>query len=210
MWKLCVEDDQGNKTTVNLVRDEYTIGRSQENTVRLTERNISRVHARIHRNGGGWELHDQSSYNGCFVNGNRICAVRRLQHGDLVQLGDYRLRVINDSFEVADENTPTDVDLKEPVRNEEAAAQQHSSTLDRLIMGVGPTPGAEFVLDQDPMILGRGEECDIAVNHSSVSRVHAEIRRLDDGRRELIDRESAKGCGSMARSSNAECCSRRM
>ena len=54
MWKLAIEDDQGHRTVVNLVRDEYTVGRAQENTVRLTERNISRHHAVLRRNGAGW------------------------------------------------------------------------------------------------------------------------------------------------------------
>jgi len=40
MWKLTIEDDQANKTVVHLVRDEYSVGRAEDNTVRLTERNI--------------------------------------------------------------------------------------------------------------------------------------------------------------------------
>jgi hypothetical protein len=42
-------------------------------------------------------------------------------------------------------------------------------------------------------VLGRGEECDVPVNHPSVSRVHAEIKPLGDGRYEIVDRESANG-----------------
>ena len=65
---------------------------------------------------------------------------------------------------------------------------------DRLVMVVGPTVGAEFPLTQDqPLVLGRGEECDVSVNHPSVSQVHAEIQPLGDGRYEIVDRESANG-----------------
>ena len=65
---------------------------------------------------------------------------------------------------------------------------------DRLVMLVGPTPGAEFALNATPrQVIGRGEECDISVNHPSVSRVHAEVHNLGDGRYELVDRESANG-----------------
>jgi len=42
-------------------------------------------------------------------------------------------------------------------------------------------------------VLGRGEECDISINHPSVSRVHAEIRRVGDGRYEFVDLGSANG-----------------
>jgi hypothetical protein len=41
--------------------------------------------------------------------------------------------------------------------------------------------------------MGRGEECDVPINHPSVSRVHAEVKPLGDGRYEIVDRESANG-----------------
>src|SRR3954471_2989210 len=62
MWKLSIEDDQANQTVVDLSRDEYTIGRDVVNTVRLTERNISRKHALLRKNGVGWVVKDLTSY----------------------------------------------------------------------------------------------------------------------------------------------------
>jgi len=189
MWKLSVEDDQGNRTAVNLVRDEYTIGRAQENTVRLTERNISRRHAVLRRNGAGWNVEDQSSYNGCFVNGARVCERHALSHGDLIQVGDYRLRVIDEATEFAGDQTPT---ARAPLATP-ATTGTGEVACDRLVMIAGPTPGAQFALDADQMVIGRGEECDISINHTSVSREHAQIQRLGDGTYELIDQDSANG-----------------
>jgi pSer/pThr/pTyr-binding forkhead associated (FHA) protein len=188
MWKLTIEDDQASKTVVHLVRDDYSIGRAEENTVRLTERNISRRHARLSKPGEHWVLFDLSSYNGCYVNGQRVNEQQELVHGDLVQLGDYRLQVIDDTVVEA---TPFDKAVTMP------AAPRSQALLgqpDRLVMVVGPSVGAEYPLTQDhPLILGRGEECDVAINHPSVSRVHAEIQPLGDGRYEIVDRESANG-----------------
>jgi len=84
MWKLTIEDDQASKTVVHLVRDDYSIGRAEENTVRLTERNISRRHARLSKPGEHWVIFDLSSYNGCYVNGQRVNEQQELVHGDLV------------------------------------------------------------------------------------------------------------------------------
>ncbi|HEY0463682.1 MAG TPA: FHA domain-containing protein [Polyangiaceae bacterium] len=188
MWKLTIEDDQASKTVVHLVRDDYTIGRAEENTVRLTERNISRRHARLTKPGERWLLLDLTSYYGCYVNGQRVSEKHEIVHGDLVQLGDYRLQVLDDS-------------ILEPITFDKAvtmpAAPRSQALLgqpDRLVMVVGPTVGAEFPLTQDrPLVVGRGEECDVSVNHPSVSRVHAEIQPLGDGRYEIVDRESANG-----------------
>ena len=89
MWKLCVVDDESNRTVVKLVRGDYSVGRAEDCTIRLTERNISRSHARIYRDGDDeWTLEDKNSYTGSFVNGERVSGTRALKHGDTIQLGD--------------------------------------------------------------------------------------------------------------------------
>ncbi|HEX2870744.1 MAG TPA: FHA domain-containing protein [Polyangiaceae bacterium] len=189
MWKLTIEDDQANRTVVPLARDEYSIGRGEDNTVRLTERNISRRHARIAREADHWVVFDGSSYNGCYVNGVRVNQRHDLAHGDLVQLGDYRLELVDEALEQPAPGFDSKATVPAAPRSQTLLGQP-----DRLVMLVGPTPGVEFALNTGPRhVIGRGEECDISVNHPSVSRVHAEIQALGDGRYELVDRESANG-----------------
>ncbi len=53
MWKLVIEDDEGKRTVVPLSREQYSIGRKDGNTIRLTERNVSREHARIVKKANG-------------------------------------------------------------------------------------------------------------------------------------------------------------
>jgi pSer/pThr/pTyr-binding forkhead associated (FHA) protein len=183
MWKLTIQDDQGNKTAVHLVRDEYTVGRDEVNAVRLTERNISRRHARLARLEGEWRLQDLGSYNGCYVNGARVADTQPLMHGDLVQLGDYRLTVEDESLA----NSREDGVLTLPGR------PGMNTQSDRLVLMAGPGQGQEFVLAGARVVLGRGEECEVSINHPSVSRVHAEIRKVGDGHYELVDLGSANG-----------------
>src|SRR5258708_4765745 len=98
MWKLVIEDDETKRTSVPLTRDDYTIGRKEGNTIRLTERNVSREHAKLKKSNGvaassesPFQLEDCNSYNGVYVNGLRVAQPQKLQHGDLIQIGDYRI-----------------------------------------------------------------------------------------------------------------------
>ncbi len=188
MWKLSIEDDQGGRTVVNLARDDYSIGRAEDNTIRLTERNISRKHARLVRQGDAWFLEDLRSDNGAFVNGVRIGGRQELAHGDLVQLGDYRIEVNDEALDTREQGhrplaTPPGVQRRETLTGQP----------DRFVMLIGPTQGAEFPLEGERLMIGRGEECDLCINHASVSRVHAEVRLVGEGRYELVDKGSANG-----------------
>src|SRR6266513_3424674 len=91
--KLIIEDDEGRKTVVPLVRDEITIGRQDGNTIRLTERNVSRRHARLVKENGHVLIEDLGSYNGVRVNGEKITGPTRIKEGDLVEIGDYDLGI---------------------------------------------------------------------------------------------------------------------
>jgi len=56
--KLIIEDDAGKTIVVPFARDEITIGRKEGNTIRLTERNVSRFHAKLVREGNAVHVED--------------------------------------------------------------------------------------------------------------------------------------------------------
>src|ERR1700679_441741 len=91
MYKLIIEDDEGKTTVVPLIRDEITIGRKEGNTIRLTERNVSRRHAKLLKQNGSVFIEDLTSYNGIKVNGDRIAGRAPVNEGDRIQIGDYQL-----------------------------------------------------------------------------------------------------------------------
>ncbi|MDP9152479.1 MAG: FHA domain-containing protein [Myxococcota bacterium] len=195
MWKLVIEDDEGKRTVVPLTRDQYSIGRKDGNTIRLTERNVSREHARLRARPSGlaadksaFALEDLTSYNGVFVNGLRMTQAQDLAHGDLVQIGDYRI-VLHDETLIDD---PVIATASDP----HVSPAGGSGLLDRpnrLVMLAGPTPGAEFPLDRERLTMGRAEEAGISINHNSVSRLHCEVHALGDGRFEIVDKGSSNG-----------------
>jgi ABC transport system ATP-binding/permease protein len=103
--KLIIEDDEGRKTVVPFSRDEITIGRQDGNTIRLTERNVSRHHARLLRQNGQVLVEDLGSSNGVLINGERIQGQTRVGDGDLIQIGDYDLALQQE--EMAQLGAPT-------------------------------------------------------------------------------------------------------
>jgi ABC transport system ATP-binding/permease protein len=199
MWKLVIEDDEGKRTVVPLSREDYTIGRKEGHAIRLTERNISRNHAQIKRKNGsasGYQVADLSSYNGVFVNGLRVAEPQDVQHGDLIQVGDYRIILNDDS--AAETTQEVDVeDIKSTVVPGRKRAGMTGQMLlqrpNRLVMLIGPTPGDEYPLDKDRTTIGRAEDATISVNHNSVSRLHCEIHMLSEGRFEIVDKGSSNG-----------------
>jgi pSer/pThr/pTyr-binding forkhead associated (FHA) protein len=193
IWKLTIEDDEGQKTVVPLVRDEYTLGRNEGHTIRLTERNISRDHAKIRKNGEGYVLEDLGSYNGVFVNGHRVAEPTLLASGDLIIVGDYRIEAHN---EAAPQRIPAPGEG--PKASSRPPASKRAPALPaekphRLVLLTGAEGGKEYPLDKAKMIIGRGDDVDVRVNHSSVSRHHCELHILEDGTFEVRDQSSANG-----------------
>jgi pSer/pThr/pTyr-binding forkhead associated (FHA) protein len=124
MFKLVIQDDEGKTTVVPLIRDEITIGRKEGNTIRLTERNVSRRHARIVRMNGAVAIEDLGSYNGVRVNGTRIAQRTSLTISDRVQIGDYLIELKAEGAEIAG---PSDDGKTQPVERIDPAALMRST-----------------------------------------------------------------------------------
>lgn len=147
MYKIVIEDDEGRITQVPMRWPEITIGRKEGNVIRLTERNVSRFHAKIVKDVEGISIIDLDSYNGVKINGDRIYGKAPLKDGDIVQVGDYKiiLRYEEERDDITQELPPyvqrrveatlqTPLELVEDARQEEitpvkrAPDQQYGST----------------------------------------------------------------------------------
>ena len=69
------------------------LGRSGRNTIVLDDSYVSSEHAVITQRDGTWWLADLQSTNGTFVNERRVDGEVALAPGDVVGIGDIRLRV---------------------------------------------------------------------------------------------------------------------
>ncbi len=83
-----------NGCTFDLVAAELTLGRSTGNSVVTPDASVSRRHCCIRPAEGAWEVVDNDSRNGTFVNGVAV-DVRRLADGDEVRIGHSTLLFID-------------------------------------------------------------------------------------------------------------------
>ncbi|MFY1829760.1 FHA domain-containing protein [Myxococcus fulvus] len=170
MLKLIIEDDEGRKTVVPFVRDEITIGRQEGNTIRLTERNVSRRHARLVRLNGHVVVEDLGSYNGTRINGERIAGQSPLNEGDLIQIGDYDLALQAEGAA----NAVGPITTKVPARRQETEPDEPEGSEDE-------SPGDGEENDHTPPSL---DGADKRRNSTSIIRLdHVEAdrpRKLED------------------------------
>ena len=79
---------------IPLKKDEFTIGRSSECTLRAGSDAISRKHCIIRLGRSTIKIADLGSRNGTFVNGKRIDQETPLSSGDEVRVGPLRFEVV--------------------------------------------------------------------------------------------------------------------
>lgn len=108
-FKLIIEDDEGRRSVVPIdidsVREGISIGRQEGNTIRLNERNVSRRHARFVRDQAGIFAEDLDSYNGVWINGDRIKGRQELHDGDTIRVGDFQLELRGEGLQRRVEET---------------------------------------------------------------------------------------------------------
>lgn len=68
------------------------VGRSPECQVVIADPRVSRRHAMIRRQAGGYYLFDLGSFNGSSINGSRVTTARQLNDGDVIRFADHEFR----------------------------------------------------------------------------------------------------------------------
>ncbi|MCA9230097.1 MAG: FHA domain-containing protein [Planctomycetales bacterium] len=128
---------QGSDQGTRFLLDEsvHSIGRTQNNSVRLHDTEISRVHAELVLHGNNYVLRDLGSSNGTYVNG-QPATERELVSGDQIQLGK-SLMLYTGFVEESHEDLADKVDIvAQAAQNDESrivAALRHSEGSDWLL-----------------------------------------------------------------------------
>lgn len=130
---------------------ETQIGRASDLTVSLPDRSVSRMHARLRRQGNSLVLEDVGSRNGTSVNGVRIHSPHTLSANDRISFGNIMVRLVTEDRPVMPsltDHTQLDstfkLDWKE-IQEAPPAARPEESSLFQVMTELG-----EFLVRHQP------------------------------------------------------------
>lgn len=125
MLKLSIQDSEGRSTVVPLSDGELSIGRDEANSICLTDRNVSRQHARLVTKSGHVWVENVAATYGTRFNSLLLRERAEMKKGDLIQVGDYTLELVGE--DVAKRDTAMVDEVAKPATPPPASASASAS-----------------------------------------------------------------------------------
>ena len=205
-YRLTVEDEAGRLIFDRaLPPNGLTIGRLAPCEVLLKGTPISRQHARVGMDHDGPFIADLGSANGTFVDGNRIEGDKGLDDRSLIEIGGYRLRVMQlreirdtgsfaifvppatelpaaqDDYGLLDSDAAFDT-IRSTVSTNKVATRSgafRAQLVGYLLITDRPGTNEALILDSETLTLGRDPSNDLQLDRVGVIRFHARLTRQD-------------------------------
>jgi len=173
---------------IELWKQCTTIGRSRDSDIFLEDIAVHRKQARIVYSSEGYSLRDDHGSGDSIVNGQAITEC-------LLKSGDQLLFGATQIIFYANEGTrPFQLPSSRgrELHMGKTLDPQATATTARLFLS-NPQSGVHSIELLPGMTIGRSRDCDIFLEDLAVSRHHATINELTQGKYELVDNHSATG-----------------
>ncbi|MFE7483936.1 FHA domain-containing protein [Streptomyces sp. NPDC057552] len=175
--ELVLETDLG--STVMSPSRDYRVGRDPESDIVIDDARVSWHHAVLHPEAGHWTLQDEDSTNGTYTGGHRVHE-SGVGAGSVIRFGS-----------PSDGPRAVLVGREPPARP--ATADRPSAVSMPAATGTFRQPTTVRPLPAKTVRIGRDAGNDLVIDDLVVSRRHAELRALPDGRHEIVDLGSHNG-----------------
>ncbi|WP_433395340.1 FHA domain-containing protein [Streptomyces sp. CA-146814] len=175
--ELVLETDIG--STVMSPSRDYHVGRDPESDIVIDDARVSWHHAVLHPEAGHWTLQDEDSTNGTYTGGHRIHE-SDVGVGSIIHFGNPG-------------DGPRAVLLGREPPARPATADRPSAVSIPAATGTFRQPTTVRPLPAKTVRIGRDSGNDLVIDDLVVSRHHAELRSLPDGRHEIVDLGSHNG-----------------
>lgn len=178
-----------------LEEETLTIGRVDDNDIKIDNMAVSSHHAKLIRENGDFVIIDLNSLNGTFVNGQKV-SKWILKNNDLITIGKHTL-VFQDERAIKKSTLSTTSEMKAPEGTvmldmrtqqqllEEAAAKKASEKTGEMVGVVtflaGGEGQSELELSKRVTVIGKGNEADIKIKGLLLPKTSAVISRRPTG-----------------------------
>ena len=145
-------------------QNNWVVGTAENANIKLKNTRVSRNHLQIiYKENGELHIQDLDSTNGTYLNGIRLEISKPLKHKDRIQLAG-----VNDILIV----------VEKPILSDNLNHQQNI---------------VDILKTKKTIFIGRGSNCDIILNHGTISKMHASISLTDDNTYQIKDLGSTNG-----------------
>ena len=176
--RLVLIQEGGPEQVYELSKSSISIGRAMTNDIILSDTRVSRSHARLDYTPGGWTVSDSGSSNGTRLNGIRV-ERSALKPGDMINLGNTQARF--ETAEIFEEAGMTmidsEADLDQSMDMEVLPMSLNETGVPRLVVFTSQKTWEVSMDDLDSLSIGRTDENQVVIEHTKVSRHHAEVVR---------------------------------
>lgn len=171
MLKLHFKDNR--RPPLWVVEKLFAIGNASDNHLILNEDGIDPHHAKIIQEDNRYLLKDNNSSSGCFINGQRITQ-KEIFPGDIIKLGQAEMIVLD------------------PRSLPDKGKETYTAPW-RLVSDSSWLAGKHFIVPAErSTVIGRGNQCDIVIPGTHLSRRHVEIT-IEGNHLRIKDLGSANG-----------------
>ncbi|GAB4130750.1 MAG: hypothetical protein Fur0041_00250 [Bacteroidia bacterium] len=178
--KLCFAAGKQVIRKIGLIRGQHlvlTIGKAEGQVdILISDPTVSRQHAQlIYDTDGNLFIQDIGSSNGTYVNGKRLQQgiPQKITAADSIYFsGNQNLTLAINPDENKFDQTSAEIENRGALQSEDIMEKFRNKNI---------------------VVIGRSADCDVVLNHSSVSRRHAAIERLSDGSFRVKDLNSLNG-----------------
>ncbi len=171
MLKLHFKDNR--RPPLWVVEKLFAIGNASDNHLVLNEDGIDPHHAKIIQEDNRYLLKDNNSSSGCFINGQRVTQ-KEILPGDIIKLGQAEMIVLD------------------PRSLPDKGKETYSAPW-RLVSDSSWLAGKHFIIPAERnTVIGRGNQCDIVIPGTHLSRRHVEIT-IEGNHLRIKDLGSANG-----------------
>ncbi len=187
--------------------DTYNVGRDPAADIVVSDPRVSSLHAVLEQGADGWEIEDAGSLNGTFFDGHRVERMV-IDHDETFQLGHAmdgeQLACSIEGHEgkpgqESDDDVGVDTMIvSDPGYNleDEVTVTKFHAGRPRRVSRSAPSaarPSAVVRITSPTLRIGRAADNDIVAHDLMLSRHHAELRMIGDGRYRIVDLDSHNG-----------------